>query len=187
LILLNGNISSLNTQRHLNNSTSRLQDIFKSLSTGLRINSAKDDPAGLMMASSLAMDRRVYAQGIRNINDGVSHFNIVEGAASELKNILFRLSELSSQASNGTLGNSQRQALNSESESLIEEYSRIIKTAEFNGRNVFSEEAKTIRIQAGYGESGTIPVSIEGEGFSAVTLPTGDGTFGASASFAAGS
>lgn len=187
--VLGSNISSLNTVRHLNESTSSLQDNFRRLSSGLRINSAKDDPAGLAMADSLQMDRRVYTQGIRNINDGISHLNIMEAAASELKNILFRMSELASQAANGTITSTQRQALDKESNSLISEYSRIMRTSEFNGKNVFSEEAALLEIQTSYGEVGLIKLTTQGIGITGggEPPPSGDGTFGAQTTYAVGS
>jgi flagellin len=130
-LTINSNIAALNAQRGLASATSSLSTNFTRLSSGLRINKASDDAAGLAIVADLNVDKKIYTQGVRNINDGISYLNIAEGAVGELKNILFRLRELSTQSSNGTLGSAQRQALNSESEALIEEYSRILEVTEF--------------------------------------------------------
>lgn len=100
---LNSNLSSLNGQRRLANATNQLEDSYKKLSSGLRINKSSDDAAGLAIATSLSSDSRVYTQGIRNLNDGVSLLSIAEGALSELRNVITRIQELATQASNGTL------------------------------------------------------------------------------------
>ena len=99
-IRLNSNIPSLTTQRRLGQSTRDVNQSFERLSSGLRINRAVDDAAGLAIASALDTDAKVYATGIRNLNDGLSLLNIADGAITELSNITIRIRELSEQAAN---------------------------------------------------------------------------------------
>ena len=113
-ISLNSNIASLNAQRGFSDATKQLGQSFTRLSSGLRINRAADDAAGLAIASSLSVDRRIATQGVRNLNDGISLLNIAEGTMSELTNIVTRIQELAEQGANGTLGDAQRNALQKE-------------------------------------------------------------------------
>ncbi len=124
-ITLGCNVASLIAQRELAKGTSALNNSFTRLSSGLRINRASDDRAGLSIASSLNSDRRVYLQGIRNLNDGVSALSIADGGLQELSGILVRMKELAEQAANGVYGTSQRAALNLEAQALKSEYNRI--------------------------------------------------------------
>ena len=114
-ITINSNIASLNAQRRFAKSSQSLQDSFTRLSSGLRINRSSDDAAGLAIAESLNVDSRVFAQGIRNLNDGISLLNVAEAATGEISNILFRLRELATQSANGTLSKEQRGALDENS------------------------------------------------------------------------
>ena len=150
-ITINSNIASLNAQRRLANSTTGLRDAYSSLSSGLRINKASDDAAGLAISSSLSTDRRVYDQGKRNLSDGISLLSIADGALEQLSNIVVRLSELAEQASNGALQTPQRTAINSEAQSLKAEYARITQTTKFNGLNLFSATLGNVRLQSGFG------------------------------------
>jgi flagellin len=113
-ITIGSNIASLGVEQLLEQSSSKLSSVFKRLASGLRINQASDDAAGLAVASSLNADSRVYTAGIRNVSDGESYLNIMDGAIGGLKTILFRLRELATQSSNGTYSDTQRQALQSE-------------------------------------------------------------------------
>ena len=97
---INSNILSLNAQRRLAESSAVLGKVFERLATGLRVNRAADDAAGLAVASALNTDVRVYTQAIRNVNDGLSALSIAEGALSELTNISIRQRELAQQAAN---------------------------------------------------------------------------------------
>ena len=90
MVTIGSNISSLQAQRKLGNTTATLASTFERLSSGLRINKASDDAAGLSIASSLNTDRRVFTQGIRNLNDGASALNVAEGAIDSLNNIVVR-------------------------------------------------------------------------------------------------
>lgn len=127
-LTINSNIASLNAQRSFGNATKRLSDSFTRLSSGLRINRAVDDAAGLSISESLKLDTRVFNQGIRNLNDGASVLSIADGALSELSSIMVRLNELAEQSANGTLGNRQRLALDQEAQSLAREYNRIARS-----------------------------------------------------------
>ncbi len=161
-ITLGLNIAALNTQRRLSNSSQELSTVFERLSSGQRINRASDDAAGLAISDSLRADQRVYAQGIRNLNDGVSLLNIADGALSNLSSIVIRLQELAEQSANGVYSGVQRQALNAEAQTLSDEYFRIVKSTEFNGRNLFDAEFGELRLQAGYGLSGGVQSNLGG-------------------------
>ena len=111
-ITINSNISALNAQRRLGSATDKLGDSYEKLSSGLRINRAKDDAAGLAIADSLRNDSKIASVAIRNANDGLSYTGIADGALGEVSNVLARLVELSEQSANGVLSSSQRSALN---------------------------------------------------------------------------
>ncbi len=153
-ITLGSNIASLRSQRQLFNSSNELSSVFERLSSGQRINKASDDAAGLAIADSLRTDSRVYAQGVRNLNDGLSALQIADGAISELSGVTARLIELAEQSANGALSNVQRKSLDQEAQSLRDEYLRIIQSTEFNGRQVLTSEYGTLRLQAGFGIDG---------------------------------
>src|SRR4051794_7906710 len=137
---LKSNLASLNAQRRLGESTASLSRNFDRLSSGLRINRPGDDAAGLSVAASLDVDARVFAQGVRNVNDGISYLNVAEGATESLKTTLIRMRELSTQSSNGTLSDTQRQALDKEFQGLVNEHNRVVATAHFQGTAIFSPQ-----------------------------------------------
>lgn len=172
-ITLNSNIASLNSQRRLEQSTSALRESFSRLSSGLRINRASDDAAGLAIASSLTVDRAVLTQGVRNINDGISLTNIADSALEELTSVVVRLQELANQSANGTLSGSQRLALDDEASALEEEFERIANSTSFNGVALLDGSFGSLRVQGGYGENGGIDVALSGAG----ARVAGDGTF----------
>lgn len=160
---LNTNVSALNAQRRLGVSAQSLTKSFERLSSGLRIHRASDDAAGLSIAASLDTDVRILNQAIRNINDGISYLTIANGATGQLKEILFRVRELATQSSNGTLSDAERQPLDEEVQALIVEYNRIIGVTRFNGRQIFASTEHQLSIQAGYGVHGAITVDIGGD------------------------
>ncbi len=157
---INSNIASLNAQRRLAQSSKSLSESFARLSSGLRINRASDDAAGLAIANGLLLDARVYSQGIRNVNDAVSLLNTAEGAATELNSLLIRNRELASQAANGTLSFTQRKALHEEANALVEEYNRIVSSTSFNNRELIDGTFGTLAVQAGYGANGSISFAV---------------------------
>jgi flagellin len=138
--------------RSLDQSGKELGKLFNKLSSGKRITTAFDDPAGLAIAKSLEADVGVSSQARRNISDGVSALQIADGAISQLTDIGGRLAELSAQASNGVLSDTQREALNNEFQQLSQEAQRITASTEFNGIKLFDDK---IAIQAGKDGSST--------------------------------
>jgi flagellin len=127
------NVSSVSAQRNLSESSDRLRTAFERLSSGLRINRAKDDAAGLAIAESLKADSRIASVAIRNASDGISIIAITDGAIEETTNILSRLAELAEQSANGVFTNAQRSALQLEFTALTSEVERIAHTTNFNG------------------------------------------------------
>ena len=130
------NIPSLNAQRLLGTNNDRLAFSVERISSGLRINRAADDTAGLAISDALRSDIRVLRQAIRNANDGISLINVTEGALNEQSSILIRLRELSSQASTGTVGSTERATIQLEFTALRNEIDRIAATTEFNGQKL---------------------------------------------------
>jgi flagellin len=135
-LIINTNIASLNAQRNLNESQSDLNTSLQRLSSGLRINSAKDDAAGLFVAGQITRDVRGNNQAIRNAADGISLGQTAEGALGEIANNLQRIREIAVQASNDTVGNAA--GLQLEVDQLTQEISRIVATTNFNGRYLLS-------------------------------------------------
>ena len=160
-INLNTNIASLGAQRNIAASTDRLNQSYERLSSGLRINRAKDDAAGLAIAEALKSDARVAAVGIRNANDGISIINIADQAIGQISNVLSRLSELSQQSANGVYANSQRSALNNEFQALTSELERIAFTTTFNGLRLLSGGGQ-VTFQIGFDGTSTSQISYQG-------------------------
>jgi flagellin-like hook-associated protein FlgL len=146
----------------LSENSAALNRAFQHLSSGQRIVRASEDAAGLSIASRLNIDSRVYSQGVRNLNDGISALSIADGAISELTNIVVRLKELAEQAANGTLGVSQRAALDSEAQSLSDEFLRISQVTTFNNQKLFDGSLQGLALQGGYDTSGTLLASLGG-------------------------
>lgn len=132
------NMPSITAQKNLAGSTNRLQTAFERLSSGMRINRAMDDAAGLSIAESLKADARIATVAMRNANDGVSIIAITDGAIGQITNVLSRLAELAEQSANGVFDNSQRTALQLEFSALTSEVERIALTTEFNGLTMLS-------------------------------------------------
>ena len=130
------NIASLNSQRILGNNNDRLSQSVERISSGLRINRASDDAAGLAISEGLRSDIRALRQAVRNSNDGISLVNITEGALNEQGSMLIRLRELASQAATGTTGSTERATIQLEFNSLRNEIDRITETTEFNGQKL---------------------------------------------------
>ncbi|MCB0323332.1 MAG: VCBS repeat-containing protein [Bdellovibrionales bacterium] len=178
-ITINSNLASLNAQRRFASSSAQLNDSFTRLSSGLRINKARDDASGLAISEDLKVDAHVFHQAIRNVNDSVGLLNIAEGAAQELTGILIRQRELASQSANGTLSQEQRQALHEEASALVNEYNRIVGSTKFNGQNLLDGTLNPLRVQAGYGDPGSIQFSLGG----GLSREIGDGTYEAAVAY----
>ncbi len=130
---LQSNIASLNAQRTMMRTERGLSTSMQRMSSGLRINSAADDAAGLAISEKLRSEVRSLAQAQRNANDGVSLLQTAEGALAESNDMLVRMRELAVQSANGTLGSSERAALHEEFDALRSEMDRIANVTEFNG------------------------------------------------------
>jgi len=161
-IRINTNVSSLNTQRHLSKSSTAFQKSMEKLSSGLRINRAGDDAAGLAISEGLKADIRSLEQASRNAADGISLVQTGEGALDEVSNILLRMKELGEQSMNGTLSNTDRGYLNNEYSALTDEIDRIAASAEFNGVKLLDGTGtSTLAIQVGIGTTSSDRVTID--------------------------
>lgn len=156
--VINTNVASLNAQRNLNASGGSLATSLQRLSTGLRINSAKDDAAGLAISDRMTSQIRGLDQAVRNANDGISLAQTAEGALSTSGDILQRIRELSVQSINGTNSASDRQALNNEVSNLVAELDRIAGTSEFNGLKLLNGSFGSSTFQVGANSNQTITV-----------------------------
>ena len=159
-LVINSNIASINAQRQLMNSGNALDRATERLSSGNRINSAKDDAAGLAIGNRMTSQVRGLDQAIRNANDGVSLIQTAEGALQESTNILQRMRELSVQSANGIYNNADRDTLNAEAQQLKSELDRIADTTSFNGRALLDGTLGKTDLQIGSQANQTLSVNI---------------------------
>jgi flagellin len=136
-MFVNTNVSALNAQRQLFNSSNSLNTSFERLSSGFRINSASDDSAGLQISDRMTSQINGLNQAVRNSSDGISVAQTAEGALNEVASSLQRIRQLAIQSQNGINSAEDREALNTETTALITEISRITSTTEFNGVALF--------------------------------------------------
>ncbi len=155
------NVSSIKAQKSLTETGLRLQTAYERLSSGQRINRAKDDAAGLAIAESLKADARIATVAIRNANDGVSIVAITDGAIAQITNVLSRLAELAQQSANGVFSTGQRSALQLEFTALMSEVERIALTTEFNGLKLLSGGG-SVTFQVGFDGSSMSQVAYSG-------------------------
>lgn len=146
-VVLGSNIASLRAQRQLGIAADGLSRSFERLASGMRINRASDDAAGLAISNSLNASSRISSTAIRNANDGISSLSIADGALSQQSGIITRMMELSMQSTTGTLSNNQRKTLQAEYRQLQLEYFRIADTTKFNGVNLL--QGGSINLQVG--------------------------------------
>jgi flagellin len=146
---INTNIASLNAQRNLNSSQSALSTAMQRLSSGMRVNSAKDDAAGLAIAERMNAQVRGMNVAIRNANDGISLAQTAEGALSKVGDALQRMRELAIQARNATNSSSDKDSLNKEFAELQSEISRVLGGTTFNGQRILGADATTLTFQIG--------------------------------------
>ena len=158
-LIVNTNLASLNAQRNLSTSQSQLAVTLQRLSSGLRVNSAKDDAAGLAVSEAFTAQIRGNNQAIRNANDGISLGQTAEGALGQIARNVQRIREIAVQAANGTLSDTNRQQLQKEVDQLTQEISRIVQTTSFNGTLLLSG-ATTLTFQVGSSGSADNQVSI---------------------------
>lgn len=155
------NLGSISAQRNLGLAGSGLQRAYTRLSSGLRINRAMDDAAGLAIAEALKADSKIASVAIRNANDGVSIIAITDGAIGQITNVLSRLAELAEQSANGVFSNGQRSALQLEFTALMSEVERIALTTEFNGLKLLSGGG-TVVFQVGFDGSSMSQITYSG-------------------------
>lgn len=158
--VINTNVASLNSQRNLNASQNSLNTSLQRLSSGLRINSAKDDAAGLAISERFSAQIKGLNQAVRNANDGISLAQTAEGALSETGNILQRIRELSIQSANSTNSSGDRQALQEEVSQLKQEMDRIAVNTEFNGQRILDGSFSSASFQVGANANQTIDFGI---------------------------
>ncbi len=159
-LTVNTNVASLNTQRNLNTSSKGLDTSLQRLSTGYRINSAKDDAAGLQIANRLTSQITGLGVATRNANDGISLAQTAEGALQQSTGILQRMRDLSLQSANGSNGATERAALQGEVAQLQQELNRIADTTSFGGRKILDGSFGSQSFQVGANAYETISVSI---------------------------
>ena len=136
-----------------------MEQAMERLSSGLRINSAKDDAAGLAISEKMTSDIRGLAVAVRNANDGMSMAQTAEGAMGEITDILQRMRELSAQAANGTMSADNRTAIQAEMDQLINEIDNISDKTNFNGIKLLDGSASTIQLQTGVNQGDTVNLS----------------------------
>jgi len=183
-LYINSNIASDTAQKNLLLNQANLQQSFARLSSGLRINSAKDDAAGLAISESLKSQIRSFNVAERNAGDGVSMAQTAEGSLGEVHDILGRMRELAVQASNGSLTGQDRDFLQTEFGSLQSEITRIQGSAKFNGKQLLSTTAATITLQVGLDNTATDQIQITLGGVSLASVAGSAALSGSTASSA---
>jgi flagellin len=168
MAVINTNTASLNSQRNLMGSNKTLESSLRRLSSGLRINSAKDDAAGLAIASRMSAQVRGLNQAVRNANDAISLAQTAEGALGESSNILRRIRDLAVQSANDTNSGSDRAALQQEVSQLQQELNRIANETEFNGKKLLDGSFVAQQFQVGANANQTIAVSMSSAKASAI-------------------
>src|SRR3569623_2067161 len=159
---INTNIASLNAQRNLNASQAGLTTALQRLSSGMRINSAKDDAAGLAISDRMTGQINGLNQAARNANDGISLAQTAEGSLSSITDGLQRIRTLALQSANSTHSSSDRASLHAEVQSALAELGRVASTTQFNGLNLLDGSFTNSQFQVGANANQTINVSISG-------------------------
>ncbi|WP_305814970.1 lateral flagellin LafA [Photobacterium leiognathi] len=178
------NYASLVTQNTLNNTSNLLNTAMERLSTGFRVNSAADDAAGLQIATRLDAQTRGMSVAMRNSQDGISMMQTAEGAMDEMTNIVYRMNDLATQASNGTASASDKVALNQEFNQLNEELVNIMSSTSFGGQDILTDTGSfgvgAVNFQIGTQAGDQLEVDVSG-GVQAI-----NGAIGAAGAFALG-
>jgi flagellin len=175
-LTVNTNTTSLGVQKNLNRATDALSTSMQRLSSGLKINSAKDDAAGLQIATRMAAQIRGGTQAIQNANDGISVAQTAEGALQASTDILQRMRELAVKARNGTNGTADQTATNSEFAQMSDELTRIAASTNLNGKNLLDGSAGVVTLQVGAntGSANHIDLTLTGK-FDATSLSVNSG------------
>ncbi len=172
-LVIQTNVASLEAQRNLYKSQSALQSTFNKLSSGLRINTAKDDAAGLAISESLKSQVRTLTVNERNAGDAISMAQTAEGALGELSNIVLRMRELATQGANGALQSSDRSFIQTEFSNLQAEAKRIMTSTKFNGKQLITSASSSEAFQIGIQNVDSDRISIS---FGGLDLKTAFGT-----------
>ncbi|MGG5290908.1 flagellin domain-containing protein [Pseudomonas shirazensis] len=175
-LTVNTNTTSLGVQKNLNRATDALSTSMTRLSSGLKINSAKDDAAGLQIATRMTSQIRGQTMAIKNANDGISIAQTAEGAMQEQTNILQRMRELAVQSRNDSNSADDRIALDKEFQSMASELTRIANSTQLNGKNLLDGSASTMTFQVGSntGDVNQITINLN-QKFDAASLGIGSG------------
>ena len=147
MLSVNFNPSVLSSQRNIETASNALNTALGRMSTGFKINSAKDDAAGLFVATSLNSQLRGLKQAIKNINDGISLLNTADGALDNMTDLLSRIRDLAVQGANGVYDDLSRDAMQMEADSLIEELFQIKDCTLFNGIKIFGGGGASFRVR----------------------------------------
>lgn len=156
------NIPALNAENSLNGTQSKLNSTLEQLSTGMRINSGSDDPAGLAIANGLSANVAALNQSIQNANDGVGALQVADGALSQVTTLLNTAVSIATEASTGTVSSAQRDSLDAEYQQILNEITRIGSTTTYNGTSVFSATTTSIFLTdaSGAAANSTITTSV---------------------------
>jgi flagellin len=160
MTVIGSNIAALRAGNASTMASMELSTSMERLSTGKRINSAKDDAAGLAIAATMTAQVRGMNQGIRNANDGISMAQTAEGALNEVTNMLQRMRELKVQAANGIYSTSDLANISAEQDALSAEISNVVTNSQFNGKNLFDGTSATVQIQAGANAADAITMKL---------------------------
>jgi len=159
--VINTNVKALVSQESMRSNNLKLSTAMERLSTGLRINSSKDDAAGLAISTRMTAQIRGLGMAVKNANDGISMAQTADGAYNQVTSMLQRMRELAVQAANGTMSGSDRESLQLEVEELQAEIDNVAKTTRFNGINLLDGTAKNVVLQTGANEGDTIKVGFD--------------------------
>jgi flagellin len=168
------NVASLEAQKSLYGNQKALMSSFNKLSSGFRVNSAADDAAGLAISESMKSQIRSYTVAERNAADGISMSQTAEGALGEVHDVLGRMRELAMQASNGSLGSTDRGYTNTEFQSLSAEITRIQDSTKFNGNKLVNSTASTVTFQVGLNNSSSDQIAVDFGGLDLSALTATD-------------
>ncbi|MBI5537720.1 MAG: flagellin FliC [Deltaproteobacteria bacterium] len=169
-LLIQTNVASLQSQKNLNQTQAALNRSFNKLSSGLRINTAADDAAGLAISESMKTQIRSYSVAERNANDAISMAQTAEGALGQVSDILGRMRELAMQGANGSLGVDDRSYLNTEFAQLQSEITRIQASTKFNGTALLSAATASIKFQVGLSNIATDQITVTFGGLQLTSL-----------------
>lgn len=166
-LTINTNVAALTAQRNLNNTQGALNTSLQRLSSGLRVNSAKDDAAGMYSIERMTADIRGLNQAVRNAQDGISLAQTGEGSMAQIQSALQRIREIAVQSSNATV--EDRTGLQSEADQLTQELSRIVQTTEFNGSKLLDGTTTSLTFQIGQDGTASNQITVSGVDLTGIT------------------